>query len=774
MGVLKQTQFLFTKGEVGPFMEARADTNIYKAGLRTCENFLILPQGGLIRRPGFKFIDDHPNNVTLTLNAAKSLVAGETITQLTSGATGDVAFATTSSTTLVLQDVVGTFTTTVAHTLSGSTTGALSTYATAVPTTAVVDRGFDATSRLVPFNYGNEQEYVLVFEPNKVHIYKSDLHQATVVNGVSSDVCPWTTANISEFRFAQTLDTLIIVHEDFRPVTLVRGASHTAWTARSLDFDYIPLVNHNFDSDITVHAMASDAGSGSDEPNVMYDANVRLTIDGGTYQWVDADWPAGHRNMHIALNGGTAEIKTVGSSSIAYCDVKEELVNDDDVENDAWQVDAFSDLSATYGGGWPRSVSFHQNRLIFGGSRDNPQTIFGSQSGSFYNFKPTTKLVEIEKTVAGEAITTTEHITGEVTDDAGFSFTIASDEVSIIYHLVSTQQLYIFASSGEWLMEGSPVTPIAVSINRQTNYGIMNNGHKPVVVDTEAMFLSNNTELRAFAYNYNTDGYAAKNYTLISHHILSNPVDLCSVRSFSDTNSNYVFVVNDDGELAAMAINVEKDVLGWSRFTTDGLFKRCVEVDNALYVLVQRTIASTNRIYLEKMIDSDYYMDSYLAETTTPQSAVTLSHLASESVRVLTDSNLHANITLNSAGTGSLSEEFTNVAAGMHYESSIESLPATVIIANQYSQRGEQITKKRVDLILQNTQSLVFDGYDVTFESFNNTTTSSTPTNFSGTKLVYLSGTGVDLTITANVKDPLPATILGCTVEYKVPLTLEN
>ena len=53
-------------------------------------------------------------------------------------------------------------------------------------------------------------------------------------------------------------------------------------------------------------------------------------------------------------------------------------------------------------------------------------------------------------------------------------------------------------------------------------------------------------------------------------------------------------------------------------------------------------------------------------------------------------------------------------------------------------------------------------------------TTSSTPTNFSGTKLVYLSGTGVDLTITANVKDPLPATILGCTVEYKVPLTLEN
>ena len=54
---LKQTQFLFTKGEVGPYMEARADTNIYKSGLRKCENWLILPQGGLKRRPGFEFID---------------------------------------------------------------------------------------------------------------------------------------------------------------------------------------------------------------------------------------------------------------------------------------------------------------------------------------------------------------------------------------------------------------------------------------------------------------------------------------------------------------------------------------------------------------------------------------------------------------------------------------------------------------------------------------------------------------------------------------------
>ncbi len=689
-------------------MEARADTNIYKAGLRTCENFFILPQGGLKRRPGFKFIDDHPE------------------------------------------------------------------------TTGAGDNGFDSSARLIPFNFGNEQEYVLIFEPGKFHVYKSDLYQTTITNGVSSNVCPWTSSTIDELRYAQTLDTLIIVHKDMHPVKIVRGNSHTSWTSSTLGFDFVPLVNHSFDSGITVTAV-NNYGSGhaqAGQGNVAFGANVQLDISGGSYAWTNASWPDGHVNQHVSLNGGLLKIHQVNNGTTAYATVQEELVNDDNVENDAWEVDAFSNLSSTYGGGWPRSISFHQNRLVFGGSRDNPQTIFGSQSGSFFNFKPTTKIVELEKTTTttggNSTITTEEHIQGQVTDDAGFSFTIASDEVSIIYHLVSTQQLYVFASSGEWLMEGSPVTPTSVSINRQTNYGITANGHKPAIVDTEAMFLSNNTELRAFAYNYNTDGYQAKNYTLISHHILQDPIDLCAVRSFGSTNSNYVFVVNGNGELCCMAINVEKDVLGWSRFTTDGNFKRCVEVDNALYVLVERTVDSTAQIYLEKLEDTDFYFDSYLAETSTPQTGITLDHLSNESVRCLTDGSVHANITLNGSGVGTLSGTFTNVAAGLHYESNIETLPATVIIQNQYSQRGEQITKKRADIVLQNTQSLIFDGYDVQFTTLNNTTVNATPTNFSGTKLVFLSGTGVDLTVTANIKDPLPATILGATVEYKVPLTLES
>src|ERR1700676_2484209 len=52
---VSQTQW--TQGELGPYLLARFDNKIYSAGAQTLENFLMLPQGGLMRRPGMKFVD---------------------------------------------------------------------------------------------------------------------------------------------------------------------------------------------------------------------------------------------------------------------------------------------------------------------------------------------------------------------------------------------------------------------------------------------------------------------------------------------------------------------------------------------------------------------------------------------------------------------------------------------------------------------------------------------------------------------------------------------
>ena len=83
------------------------------------------------------------------------------------------------------------------------------------------------------------------------------------------------------------------------------------------------------------------------------------------------------------LNAGLATITSVTSDTVAVATIDEDLADTVAATGNEWEITAFSNFDATKGGGYPRSVTFHQNRLIFGGSRDKPQTIFASQSGDF-------------------------------------------------------------------------------------------------------------------------------------------------------------------------------------------------------------------------------------------------------------------------------------------------------------------------------------------------------------------------------------------------------
>jgi len=46
----------FNAGELSPYMGARSDVKKYQSGCRTLENFIILPYGGVIRRPGTEYM----------------------------------------------------------------------------------------------------------------------------------------------------------------------------------------------------------------------------------------------------------------------------------------------------------------------------------------------------------------------------------------------------------------------------------------------------------------------------------------------------------------------------------------------------------------------------------------------------------------------------------------------------------------------------------------------------------------------------------------------
>ncbi len=690
MATRRITQNSFNTGQLGPFMDGRVDSQLYKTGLEECENMLLLPQGGMQKRKGFQYISADPDSST---------------------------------------------------TPDGST--------------ALTTNGFHLQSRLIPFRFSDGQEYIIVIEPKtdsveaQMHIFYQDTRVAHLTNGSGGNIFPFTTDQLADVRFTQSFDVMIFVHPDIQPVQLIRGSVNTDWTASNLTFDFLPLANFNFATTLT--------------PSATTGTGINLTLSSGSYAWVDADWPNGHKNMYVAINGGLVELKTRTSATVMTADVIYDLVDTEGATGNEWEISAFSNLPATQGGGFPRSVSFHQNRLIFGGSRDKPQTIFGSQSGDFYNFNPLTKVV----TESGGSTT----VTGEITDDAAFNFTIASDELNIIRHIISQQSLFVFTSDGEFDMSGEPVTPSNVLVRQQTRYGIASGVTEPIVVDNEVLFNDKSgKQTRAFVYNFNTDAYSAKNYSLIHHDILSGATQMAHLRNYSNNNTNYAFALNSDGTIGCLGINVEFSVVGWNKWTTNGQFKALGVADDSLYVLTRRydNDGSTLQggVFLEKLTEDDVYVDSYHTTESDGSAFTGAQGLEGQTVQVVADGLRHPDLTVTNAGNFTLTRTSSSTQIGHSYIATAKTLNL-IIQAGGQSTLGEKMRKVLVDLQLHNAKALTVDNITVPFRELGTALLNQNVTSFNGMKRVRLSGYTTTPQVTFTMDDPLPCTILSSITEVK-------
>tara|TARA_R100000995_G_C3484484_1_gene126308 strand:+ start:5930 stop:8035 length:2106 start_codon:yes stop_codon:yes gene_type:complete len=692
MATRKISQNSFNTGQVGPFMDGRVDSQLYKTGLETCENMLLLPQGGMQKRKGFKFISADPDNTT---------------------------------------------------TPDGST--------------SLTTTGFHLQSRLIPFKFTDGQEYVIVLEPKdtgagteaEMHIFYQNTRVAHLTNGSGGQVFPITTAEIGDVRFTQSFDVMILVHPDLQPIQLQRGSVNTDWTASNLVFDFIPLANFSFGTTLTPSATS---GNG-----------INMTLSNGSYEWVNATAPNGHIGMHVNINGGLVELTGFTSSTVMTGNVIFEMVDTEGANGNEWELDAFSNLNSTLGGGQPRSVSFHQNRLIFGGTRDKPQTIFGSQSGDFFNFNPFTKTV----TESGGSTT----VTGDITDDAGFTFTIASDQLNIIRHLISQQSLFIFTSDGEFDMSGEPVTPSNVLVRQQTRYGIGQGVSEPVVVDNEVLFHDKSgKQCRAFVYNFNTDAYSAKNYSLIHHDILDGATSIAHLTNYSNNNTNYVVSLNSDGSLGILGINVEFSVVGWNKWTTNGEFKALGVVDDSLYVLARRydNDGSTlqSGLFLEQLTADNIFLDSFHTTSASASSFTGAVGLEGQTVQVVADGMKHPDVTVANTGNFDLTRTSSSTQIGHGYTSTAKTLNL-ILNAPAQSTMGEKVRKVLVDIQLNESKTLEVDGMTVPFRELGTSLLGQAVSSFTGFKRMRMTGYHTSPQVTFTITDPLPCTILSIVTEVK-------
>lgn len=93
--------------------------------------------------------------------------------------------------------------------------------------------GAAAGWRVLAFAFNTVQTYLMVFVASSIYVFKDDALVATVATSL-------TGPQVEQMSWAQSADTLIIVHPDVQPLKLVRGASHSAWTLSAITFSNIP------------------------------------------------------------------------------------------------------------------------------------------------------------------------------------------------------------------------------------------------------------------------------------------------------------------------------------------------------------------------------------------------------------------------------------------------------------------------------------------------------------------------------------------------------
>jgi hypothetical protein len=571
--------------------------------------------------------------------------------------------------------------------------------------------------RLVDLETGPDLAYLLAFSDFQVRIYRDGVLRDTVAT-------PWEEVQLVQIAWAQLDDSLLIVHPDVPPQRLMRE-SDTVWSIAQWSFA-------ETEDDVTAEPFARFADPGVKMQSSATTGTVTLNTD-------DDVFVAEHLGGIVRMQGKQILLTNIQTSTQAVGMVLQDL--DDTGPTKDWDELAFSDAR-----GWPITVSFHQDRMVIGGSRDLPNGLWLSKSGDPFNF-------DVSEGLDDEAIS--------------FRLRIAADDTPTIRALVSGRHLQVFTSTSEWVVTGAPLTPVNVQVQRQSRIGSPADRHVPPRdVDGATLFVGRNgRELREFLFVDTEQAYQAADLALLASHLVRSPVD-----QVFDHNRRLVLIVNQDGSVATIAIYRNADIAAWSLQETDGRVLSVAVVGDDTMLLVERP----NGVRIERL-DDLLMVDAGLRLSQSPPALVWtgLGHLNGQQVALVAD-GLVLEPTTVSGGQVILETPASELVVGLPYRHVIEPMPPSLASARTGGQ--DPIYRPvRVSLRLFETQSLQIDTgdglRDLPLHAIGGGPQDRSPAPVTGDRALRALGwrRGLDQPPWRIEQDtPLPCALLSATTEVKV------
>ena len=426
-----------------------------------------------------------------------------------------------------------------------------------------------AESRIIPFIFSDDEVAIIVLSNNRMDVYNTS---GTALTSNYTTNCNWTTAQLFEINFAQFGDTIFVTHRNnairkiFRDTATAFSVSVFAFATHSTGYPrYQPYYKYAA-STVTLNP-ASSSGTG-----------VSITASAAIFD-TDANWIG----KTIRIGGKEIDITGRTNTTVVVGTIRESLANSNETAD--WDESVMSDHR-----GYPQAVTFHANRLWFGGLYSKPANIIASKISEYTNF-------DVDNADDADAI----------------DIDISGDQVNEIRHLISGKDLQVFTDGGEYYIppaSDNTITASNISIKRQSPYGISRTA--PKMFDQATGFVQKTGKaIREFIYSDLEDGYKSTSVSILAQHLIDSPKEIAIMRGNFTRPEQYAFFLNNGsthpGKLSVFHSVRDEKIAGWVQWSTrtGDTFQSISALNENLICIGKRFLNGSTVYTLEKFGDDD-------------------------------------------------------------------------------------------------------------------------------------------------------------------------
>ncbi|MCK4784669.1 MAG: hypothetical protein KAV87_13025 [Desulfobacteraceae bacterium] len=758
MARLRLIKTNFTNGEIDPLAAMRSDLPLFQNGAAKMRNVLPFPQGGFRRWDGMEFMEVIPPPGTLkpigltdiTISVAGSGYAVGEILTVSGGTFDEVAQArvvaisgvaaagpVTDLELLQTGDYSVAPSSPAPTTSNGPGTGATVTWAQ--ETQSVI--------KTVDFEFSIDQNYLIVFTVSRFYIFRKEDTgpgpNQLVFTGTDN---VYSNKQIDGIAWAQSLDVMLIFHKDL-PIRQLTRVGESNWTFEEYEVINVPSFAFGKKQTAELTVPASAATQVGDTLIVTTDAPAFERFNVGDF--IKAF------GSGTGLSGDTSSYyKVIAFNTDQSVDV-EVLVNP--ITTGSFTLNAelwlLEEASWTFVHGFPGCGVFFQLRLIVAGTRDQPDSMFGSRTGDIRDFN-----------------------NSGTNDDFGILATLGGSTISTIQQMFAGRQLQLFTDNSEYYAPDSDVTPITptnTTLSLTTSVGSIAS-IPPIEVDGTVYFAQRGgRSFRGFSFVDSVKAYEASTASLLSSHLIRGPRAAALKKSLSTQDGNYIWIVNgDDFSLAVFSVLKGELVNAWALRTTKGDFRHASVLDQTSYFHVQRLIGGEVVDYIEFFNEDLRFDAGVIAENlVAPVTVVSnLEFLDGESIGIIVDEKLFANQTVTGGEINLPIEAQNSYQLGLEFPQIegeedgvnvlVETLPSDVLL-KEGTTMGK---KKRVvtcAVRFVDTQGFYLQNRQVPFRNLPEVLDVPIPLQSGDKELKGLLGWNGFGQIKVTQKEPLAMTVLG-------------